>query len=163
MRNFKKSLVGYFGEKGQSMVFLETAADLESLPHIQIDCIPIDSNLEEDVKLFFKKALTEDDEEWSTHKKIYDTTESKGDIQAVIPANFSYFHIDINAQGGFAHVIEDSKRFNRIHALEVLAGCMGEENVNLNVPLRYEDLRKRVKKFKEKYDEKYNWTRYKKH
>ncbi|CAI2368855.1 unnamed protein product [Moneuplotes crassus] len=151
IRSFKLSLVGHFGKKGKSVVFLETAIDLESIPHIQIDCIPIESDLEEDVKLFFKKALTEDDEEWSTHKKIYDTVDSKGDIQAVIPANFSYFHLDINAKGGFAHVIEDSRKFNRIHVLEVLSSCVGEEHPNFNVPHRYEELRKKVKKFKEKY------------
>ena len=164
MRNFKKSLVAFFAEDNKSVVFLETAIDLESIPHIQIDVIPIEQDLEEDVKKFFKRSLTEDDYEWSTHKKIYDTTEARGDITQVIPSNFSFFHLDINAQGGFAHVVEDSRKFNRIHALEVLAGCIGgEDKVNLNVPIKYERLRKRVKRFKEKYNKNYNWTKFKKH
>ena len=109
---------------------------------------------------FFKRSLSEDDYEWSTHKKIYDTTEWKGDISKVIPANFNYFHLDINCQGGFAHVIEDSRKFNRKHVLEVIAGCMGDEHANLNVPQRYEKLRERVKKFQEKFNDRYDWTKY---
>jgi hypothetical protein len=160
IRNYKKSLVALFAEQQKSVVFLETAVDFDSIPHIQIDVVPIDQDLEEDVKKFFKRALTEDDYEWSTHKKIYDTTEAKGDISNVIPSNFSYFHLDINSQGGFAHVIEDSLKFNRKHVLEVLAGCMSDEHININVPHKYDTLKKRVKDFKEKYNEKYNWTKY---
>lgn len=161
IRNFKKSLVALFAEDKKWVVFLETAVNLDQIPHIQIDVIPVDQNLEEDVKKFFKRSLTEDDYEWSTHKKIYDTTEARGDISKVIPSNFSYFHMDINCQGGFAHVIEDSRQFNRKHALEVIAGCMGEEHVNVSVPHRYETLRNRVRDFKDRYNENYNWTKYK--
>ena len=50
IRNYKKGLVAYFGEKQKSVVFLETAADQEHVPHVQIDVIPIDQDLEEDVK-----------------------------------------------------------------------------------------------------------------
>jgi hypothetical protein len=128
---------------------------------VQIDVIPVDKKLEEDVKMFFKRTLSEDDYEWSTHKKIIDTEEAKGDITKVIPGNFNYFHIDINAYGGFAHVIEDSRRFNRKHALEVIAGCMGEDEANVNVPLQHESLRRRVKEFREKYNKNYNWTKFK--
>ena len=162
IRNYKKGLVAYFGEKKKSVVFLETAADQEHVPHVQIDVIPIDQDLEEDVKKYFKRSLTEDDYEWSTHKKIYDTTEAKGDISKVIPTNFNYFHMDINWQGGFAHVIEDSSKFNRKHVLEVIAGCMGEEHVNVSVPHRYEKLRERVKAFQDKFSDKYDWTKYRK-
>ena len=143
----------------KSVIFLETASDQQNIPHIQIDAIPVDYRLDEEVKKYFKRTLTEDDDEWSDHKKLIDTTKAKGDISRVIPKNFDYFHLDINWQGGFAHVIEDSRKLNRKHVLEVLAGCMGEE-VNVNVPLRYEKLRKRVKEFKEKYTEKYDWTKY---
>ena len=155
-------MVALFAEERKCVVFLETAIDIDKIPHIEIDVIPIDENLEEDVKKFFKRTLTEDDYEWSTHKKIIETDKDKGDISKVIPGSFSYFHIDINAQGGFAHVIEDSRKFNRKHALEVVAGCMGDEEVNVNVPINYETLKKRVRGFKDRYNEKYNWTKYKK-
>lgn len=154
IRNFKKSLVAYFAAKKKSMIFLETAWDQANLPHIQIDWIPVDYKLDEDVKKYFKRTLTEDDSEWSDHKKLIDSEKAKGDISQVIPKNFDYFHLDINSQGGFAHIIEDSSKINRKHVLEVLAGCMGEE-VNVNVPLRYEALRKRVKEFKEKFHSKF--------
>ena len=80
----------------KSVIFLETASDQQNIPHIQIDAIPVDYRLDEEVKKYFKRTLTEDDDEWSDHKKLIDTTKAKGDISRVIPKNFDYFHLDIN-------------------------------------------------------------------
>jgi len=61
--------------------------------------------------MYFKKALSEADVQWSEHKKLISTVERRGDISRVIPGGFSYFHVDFRGKGGYAHVIENAKKF----------------------------------------------------
>jgi len=72
--------------------------------------------------------------------------------------NFNYVHIDFNGLGGFAHIIEDSRKYNLNKALEVLGGAIGHDYVNLSIPLRREKAQKYVRDIKKMYY-KYDWTR----
>ena len=56
------------------------------------------------VPAYFKKAILECDEEWSQHRKLYET---QGCAIGVIPPSFAYFDVGFGLQSGYAHVIED--------------------------------------------------------
>jgi hypothetical protein len=62
--------------------------------------------------MMFKKELQEEGSNWSTHKKIIDTTAKNGDISKVIPSNFAYFHVNFGGKGGYAHLIENELKYH---------------------------------------------------
>lgn len=47
-------------------------------------------------------------------------------------------HIDFNGEGGFAHIIEDTKKYTKNKPLEIIGGFIGHEMVNVSIPLRKE-------------------------
>ena len=147
-------------------VFIETCIQSEdSSPHAQIECVgvPDDETTGIEMEVFFKKSLQEDDAEWSTHRSLIDTKSRKGQIWRCLPesGSFNYVHIDFNGGGGFAHIIEDSRRFGPLKALEVLGGAIGLDFVNLTIPFRKEKCEKYVKEMKKLF-EKFDWTGYSK-
>ncbi|TNV79213.1 hypothetical protein FGO68_gene12107 [Halteria grandinella] len=162
LRNFQKSIVAFYLECfGMQTVFLETSIQSDHfIPHAQMECVGF-INDDTDMEVFFKKSLQDDDSEWGTHKKIIDTKARKGMIWRCMPSTgqFNYVHIDFNGLGGFAHVIEDSKKFGKTKALEVLGGAMGHDFVNLSIPFRKEKAEKYVKDIRQRF-KKYDWTRY---
>ena len=60
--------------------------------------------------------------------------------------------------GGFAHIIEDSRRYPQNKALEVLAGAIGHEYFNLGIPLRKDKAIKFVRDLKQTFNE-FDWTK----
>jgi len=164
MRNFQKSLVAYYQEvfKMQA-VFIETSIESET-GHASIDCVGVPESEEMvDLELYFKKSLQDDDAEWATHKALIDTKARKGQIWKCLPESgqFNYVHIDFNGVGGFAHIIEDARRFGPLKALEVLGGALGLDFVNLTIPLRKEKAEGHARRVRALF-EKYDWTGYKK-
>ncbi len=144
MRNFQKSIVAFYHDvfKMQT-VFIETCiqSDEKNVSHAHIESIGVPENEEMvDLDVYFKKSLLEDDEQWSNHKALIDTKAKRGQILKCLPeqGQFDYVHIDFNGVGGFAHIIEDARRFGPLKALEVLGGALGHDFVNLTVPLRPE-------------------------
>jgi hypothetical protein len=97
---------------------------------------PIEDALE-DIELFFRKTLTEGDSEWkmsTTKMQVIDTKPWRGNIQKCLPSkgSFNFVHVDLNGEGGIAHLIEDSRVFTRFKALETLAsGPLGITIVNI--------------------------------
>ena len=142
IRNYQKAIVAFFNENfTMQTVFIETSISSDKfVPHAYLDCVGVPNDLESefDIELYFRKSLLEDDSEWGTHKKLIDTKTKKGHIAKCIPrgGSFNYVHVDFNATGGFAHVIEDSTKYTMTKALEVLGGAIGHELVNLNIPMR---------------------------
>ncbi len=112
------------------------------------------------MELFFRKSFLEDDSEWGQHRKIIDTKAKNGMIWKSLPTSgvFNYVHIDFNGQGGFAHIIEDTKKYNESKALEVLGGAIGYDFVKLNIPLRKDKALKFVRDIKRQFV-KYDWTK----
>ena len=94
---------------------------------------------------------------------MIDTKAKRGQIWKCLPeqGSFDYVHIDFNGGGGFAHIIEDARRFGSLKALEVLGGALGHDFVNLTIPFRSEKAQKYAKQVKSIF-EKYDWTCYKK-
>ena len=94
-----------------------------------------------DLDIFFRKTLLDSGSEWekSHHKKVIDTKEHRGNVSKAIPnkGKFSYVHVDINGEGGFAHIVEDEAKFGRTRALQALSeGPLGNTLTNLKVAFR---------------------------
>lgn len=75
-----------------------------------------------DAKIYFRKALEECESEWSQHKKLIECT-NKGPRRHV-PKGFTYFWVDFDMTGGFAHVIEDNSAFSRSFGKDVMCGVL---------------------------------------
>ena len=127
IQNFKSSLRRLFGSLGKGVLFMEYA--LRGTRHWgHVEVIPVPLEVELDASLYFKKALSDVDEEWSTHKKLIDTAQ-KG-LRRAIPEGFPYFHIEW-ARGGYAHIIEDEEKFPKEFGTECCAGMMGLDMMEL--------------------------------
>uniref|UniRef100_A0A6V7KZM5 Cwf19-like C-terminal domain-containing protein n=1 Tax=Bracon brevicornis TaxID=1563983 RepID=A0A6V7KZM5_9HYME len=122
LKDFKKALTKMYQERKQYPVFFEVAMGLHKFPHMRLECVPIPEDVGFMAPMYFKKALSECEMEWSTNKKIVDLKEK--DIQKSIPKGLPYFMVDFGDRGGFAHVIEDEKLFPRNFAQEIIGGMM---------------------------------------
>ena len=119
--------------------------------------VPPTEDAFEDIELYFRKAFQEGDSEWklsTTSKQIIDTKPVRGNIQRCLPSKgqFSFVHIDLNGEGGIAHLIEDAKKFTKFKALETLAnGPLGITIVNVRQPGSREKALERARLMKEKF------------
>ncbi|KAF0698419.1 Aste57867_10948 [Aphanomyces stellatus] len=127
---FKAALEAMAQSQEQSMVFMERTFDAAKKRHTVIECVALPRETAADVPLFFKQAILECDEEWSTHKKIIDTS-GKG-VKRAIPKNFAYFHVEWPIQnngapptyGGYGHIIEDAAQFPADFGMDTIAGML---------------------------------------
>ena len=133
---FQRALVRYFEEvKHQGVVFLETVVGKAHKERYQtrIECVPMGFEEAADASIYFKKALQEAGETWSTHPKIIQTTAQRG-LRRAVPDNFPYFHVEWASTmcprgNGYVHVIEDESKFNRRSdfGFDVVLGLLGED------------------------------------
>lgn len=97
------------------------------------------------------------DEEWSTHKKIIDT--SQNGIRRSMVKNLPYFHVWFNLDKGYGHIIEDDQSWPSWFGKEVLAGVMDLPSHLWRKPkwIQQDDARVRLKNFSEKFKP-FDWT-----
>lgn len=133
IRNFQKCLIQMFAREGQRVIFMETALDLErQARHAVLECIPVKEDAYMDAPLLFKREIDEAESEWSQHnaKKLIDT--KKKGLRGSIPPDFPYFNVEFGLTGGYVHVIDDERRFNRNLGRDVMVSllCLPQERMH---------------------------------
>ena len=156
-----KSIVAFNLSKNFATVFIEFSQHVNNHQHMEIECIPIKSKLLEDAKLYFKKAFMEQDYEWTTNKKLIDTTPHRGNLTKYLNSNFSYVHVDFNAQGGFLHIIEDVSKFSQVFLKEIFCPLLKKESFEIKYPdkISPKELFDIIDKYKDEFGY-YDWTKY---
>ncbi|XP_046566167.1 CWF19-like protein 2 [Haliotis rubra] len=125
VQTFRKCLVRMFESQDQDVVFMETSMHQKYLPHMSMECIPMEKETGDLAPIYFKKAIQDAGPEWSNNKKLVDL--SCKDIRHSIPKGFPYFSVDFGLQGGFAHVIEDEQTFPSYFGREIVGGMVDAE------------------------------------
>ena len=146
---YKNSLLRMFQKEDRSCVFLETVMNIHRSHHTAIHCIPIPNELAEESPIYFQQALLQSDTEWTSHKKVINTSKSRY-IKHSIPAKFSYFHVEIctlnKTKTGYAHIIEDAKKFSPYFGEDVINDLLG------NPPSRFGRKEKKKLNFAQQRD-----------
>eukprot|EP00658_Telonema_sp_P-2_P019362 TRINITY_DN17640_c0_g1_i5.p1 TRINITY_DN17640_c0_g1~~TRINITY_DN17640_c0_g1_i5.p1 ORF type:complete len:666 (-),score=201.34 TRINITY_DN17640_c0_g1_i5:303-2300(-) len=162
MRNFKKCLLRAFAAQQQDCLFVETVPNIAGMKHGYVECIPLPWGKAKQAPAYFKQALELTDavsEFETTHKRIIDTR-AKG-LNASIPKQFPYFHVEFGIGGGYAHIIEDASEWQNEKAgfaYEIAATMMKLPKEALNLRRSSaEEMRMRVEEFNKMYL-KYDWT-----
>uniref|UniRef100_A0A672LPK8 CWF19-like protein 2 n=1 Tax=Sinocyclocheilus grahami TaxID=75366 RepID=A0A672LPK8_SINGR len=144
---FRRALVRMFESQELDCVFLETHMNPKRQLHMVYECVPLPRELGDMAPIYFKKAIMESDEEWAMNKKVVDL--SSKDIRQAVPRGLPYFSVDFGLQGGFAHVIENERKFPHYFGKEILGGMLDLEPRRWRKPIRenFDDQRKKVLKF----------------
>lgn len=72
MLDFRRALCKMFESKGMDCVFMETAMNLKSHPHMRLECIPLEKDVGSSAPMYFRKAIMEAEGEWTQNVKLVD-------------------------------------------------------------------------------------------
>ena len=107
---------------------------------------------------YFRKAILESGEEWSQHRKLYDT---KGSVRGTVPPSFSYFDASFGLQAGYAHVVENEAEWKADFGRDVLEGLLDHPDAGIPLARRKKESaeasRKRVIALTKRFQP-YDWT-----
>ena len=176
VRNFQKCLIRMLDAKGQQAVFLEQhsapsrlleGASMGGLggvgggsgrASLAVECVPLSNRDGQAAPAYFRKAILEAGEEWSVHRKLYET---KGNVRGTVPPGFSYFACTFGVHAGYATVIEDEATWAKDFGRDVLEGIL--EHPDAGIPLArrrkepFERLQQRVTAVTEAFRP-FDWT-----
>ena len=147
VRNFQKCLIRMHEAEQRDAVFLEQhTAPARLLAEaagggmsgfgggggrsMALECVPLSTRDGGAAPAFFRKAILEAGEEWSQHRKLYET---KGSVRGVVPPGFSYFACGFGIHSGYATVIENQDDWPRDFGRDVLEGIL--EHPDAGIPL----------------------------
>lgn len=161
LRNYMKSITAFNAEKDHSTVFLEYSKSISQSNHFIIEAIPFKHSLIDEVKMFYKKALSEQDSYWSDNKQLVETFSHRGNIKKMINANFSYLHVDFNCNGGYLHIVSDQSKFDKLFLKEILSVALEKTPFEIKYPskLSPNNLEKVVNQYREDF-KKFDWVEY---
>lgn len=158
IRNFMKTIMRMFHQQNKSIIFMETAMEFRKSWHTVIECIPVPHHVLDEAPIFFKHAILNAAEEWSTHVKLKDSSK-RGFVRTFIP-ELPYFHVWFGLDKGVGHVIENEGKFPFYFGKEVLAGIMDISADKWRRPrqLTRDEREKFTRDFKVKYQP-FDWSR----
>ncbi|XP_014666698.1 PREDICTED: CWF19-like protein 2 [Priapulus caudatus] len=159
MQIFRKGLTRMFADRDEDAVFMETCARPGAQRHMHVECVPVPRSDIDVAPAYFRKALAESDAEWSDNAKVIALTQER-DVRRAVPRDFPFFAVTFGDGGsGFAHVIEDERRFPEYFGREVVGGILGAEpRLWLNPPREnFDEQRKKALLFAEWWKP-YDWT-----
>jgi hypothetical protein len=161
IRNFMKSIVSYNLTNDNATIFLECSQQAMHVTHFEIECIPIKYKFLEDARMYFHKAFMDQDDEWTTNKKLVDTVPYKGNLTKILNEKFAYVNVDFNAQGGFLHPVENNSKFNQTFLREIMCPLLKKQIHEIKYPkkLGVKELIDTVENYKKKFDY-FDWTKY---
>ncbi|KAK6634208.1 hypothetical protein RUM44_004816 [Polyplax serrata] len=134
INTYKKLLTRMFSEQGMDTIFFENARAFRHYPHCYIQCVPLDKESGDLAPIYFQKAISECETEWSNNKKVVDFRNK--DFTKCIPKDLPYFAVSFGIEGGFAHIIEDEQLFPRNFAEEVIGGMLDLEPARWRKPAK---------------------------
>ena len=141
-----------FAKQNKGVVFLEHVEAINGNRHTFIECIPLAHELFRDCRIYFKKAIMEGDVDWSQHKKVYETA-GKG-LRKVLSKRLPYFYVDFKLDDGYAHIIEDTKKFDKYFGKRLLASLLKMEQYQW----KGVEMSDKVKKTFRSHWKDYDWT-----
>ena len=155
IHKFQTSLRTLFGKEEKDVIFTETVLGTKGFWQTRFTVTPIPRK-QNDAPIYFKQAMLEQAEEWGTHNKVL-STRGKG-FRRTIPANFNYFHVEWDANDGFAQVIETND-FPADFGLDTLAGMLQMDSIRFRRAHRqsFDEEKKLVLRFLEKWKT-VDWT-----
>lgn len=162
VRNYMKTLIHFFGSLSptpQSVIFAETVITHHRSRHTVIECIPLPTEKWELAPQYFKESLQASADEWSTHRKVIETDNSRGGFRRSLVKELPYFHVWFNPNGGLGHVIE-KEGFREWYAREIVGGMMdlGPERWRKLRYLGPDEAQKKVKWFNDNNWGKFDWA-----
>jgi len=108
VRNYKKSLIRLYAAADCLPIFIELRRRVgDQRQHVHIECFGIPSS-DMDLSIYFRKALSEAESYWATHKAIIECPD--GLARALPRRPFPIIHVDLWTES-FAHIIEDDRCF----------------------------------------------------
>lgn len=87
LKNYRRSLEAFAKAENLSVLYMETALNFDKVPHAKLEVILAEESQLEQVSIFFSKAFTELDGDWSTHKKVIELTKKNGGLFKQIPSS----------------------------------------------------------------------------
>lgn len=85
LRRYRKSLDQFAAASGLSILYLETAYRFDSVPHAKLEVLLAPTEALEQSPIFFAKAFSDIDGEWSTHKKVIAISRKEGGLFRQVP------------------------------------------------------------------------------
>ena len=156
LKLLQRQLTNHFKQKlGQDThsLFLEQSEDEV---HCVIDVVAIPKDDEFEIESLLFQSLKESETEWerSNSKAVIDTKSHRGDLSRYFPrkGKFQLTHVDIDGKGGFAKVIEDSRKFGGYFLLKSLAdGPLQIPLFNVRQSLSREKVLEKVKMLRNEF------------
>ena len=97
--------------------------------------------------------------EFETQNKALIDTRGVRKLSSKIPRHMPYFSVEFGLQGGFAHVIENERKFSRSFGFDILAGILGvQANIVSRERQSIEQERKLAQGFKASFDP-FDWPK----
>jgi hypothetical protein len=173
VRNFQKCLIRMLEARGQEAIFIEqhttpprllaNAAGLGGFGgggrSMALECVPLTARDAKVAPGYFRKAILEAGEEWSQHRKLYETS---CNVRGTIPPGFSYFASTFGVHAGYATVIEDETSWPADFGRDVLEGILEHEDAGIPLARRrkepFERMQQRVVSVTKAF-EPFDWTK----